>query len=257
MGRRIGRIGGLAALLGVFSAAAGEDPPLPGPDPAVFDRLLGAYVSGDGVRYAAWKASEKDREALDAYLGELSRARPSSLGPSEAIAYWINLYNALTLDLVLEHYPVGSIRDTHDAPWDQELVEVEGRPLSLDAIEHEILRGEFDEPRIHFAVNCAAASCPPLRDEAYRGDRLDAQLEEATASFLADSRHNRWEPPSTLHLSRLLDWYREDFEKSGTLVDWVRPYVPGLGDVPAERIEVVYEEYDWALNEAPGGEASE
>jgi hypothetical protein len=130
-------------------------------------------------------------------------------------------------------------------------VTVEGRELTLNDIENEIIRPEFAEPRIHFALNCAAVSCPPLRVGAYVGSRLDAQLEEQTRAFLGDPARNGLDERGRLRLSKILDWYEEDFEKDGDLVDWVRPYVPALAALPADAdVDVKFHDYDWALNEA-------
>ena len=230
-------------------------------DHSAYDTLLHKYVTPAGVRYAAWHADAEDRAALAGYLERMqalavSRFEASTGGRAEALAYWLNLYNAATLDLVLDGYPVKSIKDLGGmlkSPWERDVVIVEGRELSLNAIENDILRKDFDEPRIHFALNCAAKSCPPLRAEAYVPERLDAQLADQTRRFLADGATNGLREDGALQLSKIFDWYAKDFEAAtGSVVAFVRPYLPALAALPANaRPRVRYADYDWSLNESP------
>jgi hypothetical protein len=175
---------------------------------------------------------------------------------SDALAYWINLYNAATLDLVLDGFPVKSIRDLDDAggsPWRKPVVTVGDRSLSLDAIENDIIRPTFREPRVHFALNCAARSCPPLRAGAYRADSLDAQLEEQTRAFLRGGGAELVDgDPPTLRLSKIFDWYAEDFAGAhGSVTTWLRSYLPALAARPdTARVTREFRAYDWSLNEA-------
>lgn len=241
-----------AALLAPpVSLADGDTPSKRGFDHTAFDRLLAKYVAGDGVRYRAWSANAADRKELDDYVARLAAGHPSELPRPDALAFWLDAYNALTLRLVLDHYPVKSIKDI-GSPWKQKLITVEGRELSLNEIESDVIRKQWHEPRIHFALNCASVSCPPLRAGAYTGAGLDTQLEEQTRAFLADSDTNYLDAKGKLHLSKIFGWYREDFEgEDGTLVDWLRPYFPALertegGKDP--KIDIAG--YDWSLNEA-------
>jgi len=249
----------LAPLVLLLVASAGRAGGTVSPDPTEWNALLSRYVTPKGVRYAAWHAHAEDRDALARYLERLQAADVAALmttsaGRKEALAYWINLYNAATVDLVLDGYPVKSIRDLGDAktsPWERPVVTVQGRALTLDALENEVIRPEFREPRVHFALNCAAKSCPPLRAEAYVADRLEQQLEEQTKAFLADPASNAFDGERRLTLSRIFEWYAKDFEASGPVVAWVRRYVPGLGALPPDHpVEIRYGEYDWSLNEA-------
>ncbi len=245
----------LAALAATRPAAAGDHA-----DHSEFDVLLRKYVSPEGVRYAEWRASTEDRAALDVYLEgmqeiQVSRLHASPDGRTEALAFWINLYNAATLRLVLDGYPVGSIKELGEllkSPWEKDLVVVEGRRLTLNEIENDMIRPVFQEPRVHFALNCAARSCPPLRAEAYVPERLDEQLDDQTRRFLVDETNNRMEPDGRLRLSKILDWYSKDFGGSSRAVaEWVRPYVPALARLQdAEGIDVRYGSYEWALNDA-------
>lgn len=232
------------------------------PDPTGFNRLLGAYVSAEGVRYAAWSDNPTDLRALDDCVRDMAHTPVSELrqqdGSGDAeLAYWINLYNAATLRLVLSQYPVESIKDIGNlitSAWERNVVKVDGELLSLNAIENEIIRKRFAEPRIHFALNCAARSCPPLRAEAFVADRLDEQLEEQTARFLSDRGSNSVDESGRLHLSKIFDWYKSDFrETSGSVPAWVKPYLPGFPDRPPDEVDWKANDYDWSLNEAPAG----
>jgi hypothetical protein len=246
----------IAWLVALAGAAAAKDyDPSARVDHSAFDALLAKYVDGDGVRYAEWHGSAPDRERLDEYLDVLAAAEPSRLTRYQRLAFWINAYNALTLDLVLDHYPVKSIKDI-DSPWKRKLVTVEGRELSLDEIENEIIRPGWKEPLVHFALHCAAVSCPPLRVGAYdaasqEGGELHAQLEQQAKAFLADSTTNFVDAKGKLHLSKIFDWYRKDFEgRTASLVDWLRPYLPALEGRAAKDVKIDFADYDWALNEA-------
>jgi hypothetical protein len=246
---------------GLAEAAPAADA-VPRPDHSVFDRLLAKYVTPYGVRYASWNESAADREALVGYLQHLqslpvSEIRKLEGGREEALAYWINLYNAATLQLVLGGYPVDSIKDLGNlirTPWKRKVVKVEGLALSLDEIENDIIRPRFGDPRIHFALNCAAIGCPPLLDAAYLPDRLDAQLERQTQLFLGDPKRNGVDAEEgKLYLSKIFDWYEEDFvAAAGSVRAYVMPHLPALQEIkPSRELEVVYRDYDWSLNEAP------
>jgi hypothetical protein len=213
---------------------------------APLDPLLQRYVDDDG-RVAYRDLAQHDSAALDAYLAALAAADPSPWPPPEQIAFWVNAYNAHVLRGVLDGYRAesffGRMRffSFYEFP-------VAGRSRSLDDIEHEILRKQFEEPRIHFALVCASTSCPKLRREAYRGPRLDAQLDEQARRFLDDPRRNRFGPGDAVALSSIFKWFGEDFDKAaGSVSAFVRRY----RTVPATpRIE--YLDYDWTLNAQPG-----
>ena len=222
------------------SETAPTQEPAASPDHAAFSALLAKYVSGTGkVNYAGLKS---DRSKLDAYLAALAEQAPQdSWSRNEQLAYYINLYNATTLRLILDHHPVASIQDIHGGkPWDQPIVKFGDRTVSLNQLENEIIRPTFKEPRIHFAVNCAAKGCPPLRNEAFVANRLEAQLQEQTREFVNDDRYNSVDG-QMLRLSRIFDWYGEDF---GDVENFVGRY----RDVPAGA-EVNFVDYDWSLNQ--------
>lgn len=211
-------------------------------DHAIFDELLGKYVDPEGrVRYSDLKSSEAQ---LDRYLNALV-AHPPSKGDSRSarMAYWINAYNAYTIKVILKNYPVSSIMDLEDGNiWDVRWIEIEDRTLSLNDIEHEILRAEFGDARIHFAVNCAAASCPPLWNRAFTATNLEEALTDRTSAFINDDKYNQIFPDRA-RLSRIFDWYRSDF---GDLTDYINEYSMTQLDPNAE---IAFNEYDWSLNE--------
>lgn len=233
-------------------------------DHTKFDKLLKDYVSESGfVDYAAIKNSQ----LLDEYLKILSHAEPGELREKEAIAFWINAYNAFTIKLIIDNYPVGSIREITpfrikglrlaipkiNSPFEYKLAEISGTSYSLDDIEHKILRKMFDEPRIHFSLVCASISCPPLRREAFIGEKLDAQLDEQARIFLMDTTKNRITNEGTIYLSRIFDWFQNDFadSKKGLQIYLSQYFEGDLRDqLIAGAFTIRYMPYDWSLNEA-------
>lgn len=223
-------------------------------DHAPFDRILKDHVSEGRVDYAALKHDAR----LGSYLDALAAADVAALGTrNEQLAFWINAYNAYTLKLIVDHYPVKSIRDIPhpevESSWDLPLARVAGRQLSLNAIEHTILRGELKEPRIHYAVVCAAVSCPPLRTEAFVAERLDAQLRDQAERFLAT--WNRFDPQTRrAEISQIFKWFASDFGgEPASVLRALAPYAPARVQASlaadADRWTVTYLDYDWALNE--------
>jgi hypothetical protein len=225
-------------------------------DHSAFDALLRAHVAQGSVDYDAFQKSP----AFAAYLEALARADPAALPEPERLAFWINAYNAYTIQLVNAHGERESIRNINKTlglgkgPWKEEMVRAAGRTLSLDQVEHEIIRKQFREPRIHFALVCAARGCPPLRTEAYTGARLAAQLDDQARAFLARSpEKNRVDVAArTARLSPILDWYRDDFGGSQAAVGrYVAAFLP---EGPARRLlesgdfALEYTAYDWSLN---------
>ena len=203
----------------------------------IWNTLLQLLVSEEGaVNYKGFKQSEG---RLSVYLQQLAKNPPqSSWSRNEQMAYWINLYNAATVSLILQHYPLTSIQDI-EKPWDQKFIKVGDKTYTLNQIEHEILRPQFQDPRIHFAVNCASQSCPELLNEAYTAAKLDQQLEAQAKSFVNNPKHN-----SSEGVSQLFNWYKEDFTKKGTVVDYLNRYAktPYKGSL-------TFKDYDWNLNE--------
>jgi hypothetical protein len=222
-----------------------------------FDRLLERYVATTGVRYAAWASDEEDRTTLTAYLDRLQRVPASELNQDDALAFWINLYNAATLKLVLDHYPLDSIQDLatdETTPWQRPVVTVEGRTLTLDQIENDIVRPTFGDARVHFALNCAARGCPPLRPTAFEGAGIDRQLERAAVDVVNDPYYVKVEcrdGDGGIYLSRIFEWYEQDFVE---YADSVQYFLADRRDdrsiILRERCELIYNRYDWSLNEA-------
>jgi len=224
----------------------------PGPvvDHGIYGELLKKHVRAGTVNYAGFKSDEAQ---LDHYLRQLGKVDPEALSRSEQFAFYANAYNAWTLKLILSGYPgVKSIKDLGNlfqSPWKKKFVKINGRVLTLDEVEHSILRPRFGDPRVHFAINCAAKSCPPLRSEPFHGDILDRQLNQATISFLNNPRSYRLEG-NQFYVSRIFKWFAEDFK--GGVFSFYLQYA--AGDLKKEletkqdKISVKYLEYDWSLN---------
>ncbi len=227
-------------------------------DHSAFDALLRRHVREGLVDYDAFARSPEFR----AYLERLASARLEGLPESERLAFWINAYNAWTIEQINAHEERQSIRDINKTlgllplkgPWSEKMVRAAGRTLSLDDVEHGIIREEFDEPRIHFALVCAALGCPPLRREAYTGGRLEEQLEDQTRVFLRESpRKNRVDlEEKTVWLSPILTWYADDFggsdEALGRLLARYWPEGPERELLLSGRFRVRKTDYDWTLN---------
>ncbi|MEL6699722.1 MAG: DUF547 domain-containing protein [Bacteroidota bacterium] len=214
-----------------------------------WDSLLQQYVNVQGeVDYASWK---KEPAGLQAYLDLLSQNPPSSSwSESEQLAYWINAYNAYTIALVLDHYPLESIKDIAgsipfiNSSFDVKFFEIGGFAFDLNTIEHQVLRAQFEEPRIHFAINCASFSCPRLLNEAYTADRLDAQLQAQAKEFINDPNKNKL-TADQVALSMIFSWFEGDFTKNGSLVAFLNQY----SETPiATAAEINHMTYDWSLN---------
>lgn len=251
---------GLAIVVGSLSGAQAEaDPDAP------YDALLRRYVkpSPDGVNrvdYAGWKANSADRAALDAYIAEMARRRPSAMARNAAFAYWGNLYNAVTLKVVLDRYPVASIRDiksdswfdpkAYIGPWRQPRVTVEGRRLSLDDIEHAIMRPTFKDPRVHYIVNCASYGCPNLMARVWRASTLEADLDAAARAFVNHPRGVTALPSGGLRVSSIYKWFIEDFggDDAGLIAHFRAFAKPELSQRLATSPRIVEDAYDWSLN---------
>ncbi len=209
-------------------------------DHSLWTQLLKKHVSPDGS--VDYKGFLQDKGQLEDYLGSLSKQAPmSQWAVQEQLAYYINLYNAHTVYLILKHYPVKSIKDIPGA-WTKDVVKIGDVAISLGGLEHSILR-KMDEPRIHFAINCASASCPVLLNEAFEPARLEAQLERVTAGFV--NSDNNTLTRERVVLSKIFKWYKNDFPE-GDLVQFINRY-SGVNIAPGAKIR--YREYDWGLNE--------
>lgn len=222
---------------------------------AFLDRYLVREMDGiNRVRYRA--VTSEDRAALRSHLEAMSRVNPDDLNRDEQFAYWANLYNALTVDLILAHYPVRSIRDIERFnlfslwPWDDVLITVKGRGLTLNAIEDEILRTIWNDERVHYVVNCASVGCPHLGSRALSSDALDEQLDAAARAFVNHSRGVSIRD-DRLVLSKLYKWNRKDF--GGSDADVILHLGKYATDDLAEKLakfdRIGRYQYDWSLNE--------
>lgn len=221
-------------------------------DHSLWDSLLHQHVNNSGlVNYQGFK---KDSSFLNFYLKELTSNLPNETwSTNDRLAYWINLYNAATIKLILQHYPVESIKDIGasiqipfiNTPWQIKFIRMNRQKYNLDHIEHTIIRKRFKEPRIHFALVCAAKSCPSLRNEAYIGDQLDVQLSSQARVFLADTSKNNIKKDHAI-ISKLFRWYGGDFKKKSTLIEYLNQYSPEQID---KNSDIDYMDYHWELNE--------
>ena len=228
-------------------------------DHVAWSRFLGQYVrpGSDGINRIAYdEVTAADRKALDGYIGALAAMPVRSLSRAEQLPFWVNLYNALTVRVVLEHYPVASIRDIDispgffaDGPWGKKLTKVESEEVSLDDIEHRILRPVWRDPRIHYAVNCASIGCPNLQPYAMTVENAEAFLEEAAITFINHPRGARIEDDG-LWVSSIYDWFEADFGGSEAgVIAHLRDYAKG--ELAAELVTVTRiagDDYDWRLN---------
>lgn len=228
-------------------------------DHGPWDRILARHVragTNGGPNRVTYRALKANRAPLRAYLGYLQGLDPRKLTRDQQMAYWINLYNAKTVDVVLDHYPVRSIRNIKlgglfsSGPWKAKVVTVNGKALSLDNIEHDILRPGWKDKRIHYAVNCASHGCPDLARKAYRAKSLNAQLDAAARAYIASPRGVSV-TSGKLTLSKIYDWYAGDFGSRAQLRAHLIRYAP------AEKARAVKEAgsvrayvYDWSLNDA-------
>lgn len=222
------------------------------PSHQAWNELLKANVSADGkVNY---KGFIKEKAKLESYLKSISEHAPdrSAWSKDEQLAYWINAYNAFTVKLIVDNYPVNSIKDLGPKlkiplikdVWHYKFFKIAGQESSLDEIEHSILRKEFEEPRIHFAINCASVSCPPLLNEAFEATTIDAQLDKVAKGFINSSRNKI--TPDAIQISSIFSWFKGDFTKNGSLIDFLNKY--SKIKIKADA-KVTHLDYDWNLNE--------
>ena len=240
-------------------------------DHAEWDGLLQKHVRVQGGGIATqldYSGLAADRVELKAYLAEVAKVPRSTFDswPNAAqLAFLINVYNASTADVILEEYPnIDSIRDIgflFSSAWNKKFASLFGELVTLDEIEHGMIRGSgrYQEPRIHFAVNCAAIGCPALRAEAFVSDKLEMQLEDSTKKFLADRSRNYYDN-DRIYISRIFDWYREDFEKGWGGIDSVAAFLAKYAaeldiddaiasQLRADDIRIRHLRYDWGLND--------
>ena len=211
-------------------------------DHSKFDQILSKYVSSAGQ--VDYKSIKNNVDELDGYL-ELLNSNPveNNWGRNEKMAYWINAYNAFTIKLIIDNYPLSSITKLHGGkPWDKKWISLGGKTYSLNQIENDILRPQFKDARIHFAVNCAAKSCPPLLNKAWTAANLNSNFDTQAKKFINDKTFNELSSDE-IKVSKIFDWYKEDF---GNLIDYLNTY---SGTKITSNASIGFKEYDWNLNE--------
>ena len=233
-------------LMFSFNLSMAED----GIDNTIYAQLLTKHVKNARVHYDGFK---KDEALLDEYLAVLSSTNVKSLAGNRRFAFYINAYNAFTIKLVLTKFPgINSIKEIggfFSSPWGKKFILLNGRTVSLDHIEHDILRHEFNDPRVHFAINCASKSCPPLLNTPYKAEILEKQLDSQAIKFINDKK-NTFIKGDTLFISKIFSWFKKDFSNNPLL--FIRKYA--LGELKAQldskagTIKIKYLYYDWSLN---------
>ncbi|MEE8298226.1 MAG: DUF547 domain-containing protein [Thermodesulfobacteriota bacterium] len=216
-----------------------------------YAKVLNTYVKDGLVDYAGLKSNPKN---LNQYLEQTASINEETFkrwSKNEQLAFLINLYNAQTLDLIAGKYPVKSIKDiasNSGGPWEQPIVTLFGEKITLNALENEVIRKNYLEPRIHFALVCAAMGCPKIINKSYQASILDKQLDQQTRVFLMDSDKNSIDTNNrVLRLSPIFDWFQEDFSKeSGSVIEFVNPY---FGNEATREFRIEYTDYSWTLND--------
>jgi len=207
-----------------------------------WNQLLKKHVSDQGkVDYLGFK---KDLTDLNAYLDWLSNSKPSEIwSKDQLMAFWINAYNALTIKLIVDRYPISSIKDIY-SPWNIKVITIANKTLSLNNIEHDILR-KMGDPRIHFGIVCASISCPKLQNEAFNTQNTNRLLNKASKEFLADSTKNELTTDAA-ELSKIFKWFAKDFKQEGSLIDFLNKFA----DIRiASNATISFKDYNWGLNE--------
>lgn len=218
-------------------------------DVSTYGRLLESYVDDEGrIDYERWAEDESDRKRLDDFLSEVAEASLEGHDRDEKLAFYLNAYNALVIDAILDEWPTDGPKSI-EGFFEETTYRVAGKSTTLDHLEHGIVRPTFEEPRIHFVLVCAARSCPPLLREPLTGDRLEAQLASATESFVPAATEMK---EGRVVTSKLFDWFAEDFEASaGSVRAYLARYVDGTIEekLRDENVEIDFRSYDWSLND--------
>jgi Protein of unknown function, DUF547 len=219
---------------------------------ALFDSLLRQYVNKEG--FVNYEGFMRDSAAFNKYLELLSKNHPNekNWARNEQMAYWLNAYNAFTIKLICNHYPVNGIKEIKKGvpfvsdTWTINFIKIEGKTYNLNNIEHGILRPKYDDPRIHFAANCASRSCPKLLNEAFTSEKLDAQLEAAAKAFINDGIRNKITSSKKADMSKIFSWFAGDFKKTApSVIAFINRYAEVKLDTNAD---LNYMDYDWNLN---------
>jgi hypothetical protein len=223
-------------------------------DHSQWNLVLRQFVGANGsVDYDRLKETP---EHLDRYIAQLKACNFNEHDRNGKLALLINGYNAFTMRLILDYYPLKSIRDIPKAKrWIHKRWHIGSLHLSLDEIEHDYLRKRFDEPRIHFAINCGSEGCPPLRNEAFDASRIEGQLQDQTVTLHADGGFASYDPSNqTLSLNSIYDWYKGDFTKGdNSILNYAAQFMPSLAAAlkRGEKVTISWKSYDWGLNKTP------
>jgi hypothetical protein len=213
-----------------------------------YNGLLTKYVTSSGVKYAAWKNNSADMKAIQDVVDGIANEKLSGLSKKEQLAFYLNAYDAWILHEALGKYPTKSVKDLLFTFFTGQRIKVAGENMSFNHLEKDIIRPKFGEPRVHFALNCASHSCPPLNPEAFRADKLEAQLEKLAVAFVNSTRGVDYSPEKkTAALSAIFNWYKDDFTGVGGPIAFINkrrhPSLPN-------DVKITYQDYDWSLNEA-------
>ena len=213
---------------------------------ATYNKLLAKYVTSGGVKYAAWKNNPADLQGIQQVVDAIGQETVSG-SKSERLAFYLNAYNAWILHEALGKYPTKSVKDLLFTFFTGQRIKVGGEPMSFNHLEKDIIRPKFNESRIHFALNCASRSCPPLNPEAFRADKLDEQLEKLAVAFVNSPKGVDYSAEKkTAALSAIFNWYKDDFKAAGGPVAFInKRRNPPLPD----ESRITYQSYDWSLNE--------
>ena len=229
-------------LICLFIFISGKTAVVAQPDYKSWDTFLKKYVSASGdVDYKSIKANKKELEAITKTFSATSVL--TSWSKNDQLAFWINAYNVFTIDLIVNHYPIKSIQNLDGGkPWDVKRITIGGKKYSLNNIENNIIRPQFKDARIHFAVNCAAKSCPPILNSAFFGKTLDEQLDAVTKKFISNTKYQNI-TSGKMTLSKIFDWYKVDF---GDIFTFINKYSTIKVN---KNTAIVYKDYDWSLND--------
>ena len=250
------------AVLGLLTAFAIPAAAAPPPDYKVWGELLGKYYDpAQGMNYKGLK--EQDKKTLDALRERMGAVDVNFLTKEDRLAYWINLYNISVVGIVVDNYPIESIKDLSTDPlirlniFKKPLVKTKQGMVSLNDIENEKIRDGFKDARIHFAINCAAESCPPIRLEPYVGSKVNQQLEDQTIRFLNGPQGVRTEKKGAvlvLHVTKVMDWFEEDFNKwAGGQLAFLNRYLirekQKQLEAAGNQVKIEFDDYSWELND--------
>jgi hypothetical protein len=239
-------------VLSLFAGIAPHARAAPKVDNRSYAELLARHTRDGLVDYASFKA---EHQRLKTYLEHLAGINPDELSRDDAFAYYINLYNAATIDLILDNYPgIESIKDIggfFGNPWKIKFITLKNKKVHLDHVEHEILRPTYRDPRLHFAVNCASLGCPPLHAKPFESETLYATLDELTRRNMADPAHTRLEGDD-LYVNKVFDWFGDDWGAKEDKVTFVKKFSSSEQaekiDKLGSRLHLKYSDWDWALN---------